>query len=100
MALNSRNLLPQRYLGGCVSRATSYHRQRPMSHHPPSNAEPIRLIATRSHRKARNPLISQAFDLNLMPFTQEPYFLLHRIVYNYSRGNLRFENSYSSIWLF
>jgi hypothetical protein len=32
--------------------------------------------------------------------TREPYFLLYSIVHNYNRGNLRFENSYSSIWLF
>jgi hypothetical protein len=39
-----------------------------MSHPAPSNAKPIRLTATRSHREARNSLISGALELNLMPF--------------------------------
>jgi hypothetical protein len=43
-----------------------------MSHPAPSNAEPIRLTATRSPREARNSLISGALELNFMPFGQEP----------------------------
>jgi hypothetical protein len=43
-----------------------------MSHPAPSNAEPIRLTATQSHREARNSLISGALELNLMPFDQDP----------------------------
>src|SRR6266487_810997 len=64
-----------------MSRATSYHRERPMSHPAPSNAEPIRLTATQSHREARNSLISSALELNLMPFGQE-----HDLCCNILRG--------------
>jgi hypothetical protein len=42
-----------------------------MSHPAPSNAEPIRLTATQSHREARNSLISGALERNLMPFDQD-----------------------------
>src|SRR5882724_1378056 len=70
-----------------MSRATSYHRERPMSHPAPSNAEPIRLTATQSHRESRNSLISGALELNLMPFGNEALIvcdvrmeLLHRFV--------------------
>jgi hypothetical protein len=43
-----------------------------MSHPAPSNAKPIRLTATRSHRKARNSLIRGVLEPNFMPFGQEP----------------------------
>jgi hypothetical protein len=48
-----------------MSRAISYHRERPMAHPAPFNAEPIRLTATQSYREARNSLISGALELNL-----------------------------------
>jgi hypothetical protein len=45
-----------------------------MAHPAPSHAERIRLMATGSHREARNSLISGALELNLIPFGQEPSF--------------------------
>jgi len=43
---------------------------------PPSNAEPIRLTATRSSRAVRNSLISSVLELNLMPFGSDSNKLL------------------------
>ena len=54
-----------------MSHVIAYHRKCPMSHPAPSNADPIRLTATRSHREARNSLTSGALELNLMTFGSE-----------------------------
>ena len=63
--------------GGCVSRVTSYHRERSMSHPVPSNADPIRLTVARLHREERNSLISSVLEPNLMPFRSDTH-IYHR----------------------
>jgi hypothetical protein len=47
-----------------------------VSNPAPSNANPIRLAVARSHREARNSLISGALEPNLMPFQSDPIFPL------------------------
>lgn len=60
--------------GGCMSHAISSHQGCPISHPTPSNAEPIRLTATRSCRESHNLLIRWTLELNLMPFRSEHNF--------------------------
>jgi hypothetical protein len=55
------------YLGG-----TSCHLERIMAHPAPFNAEPIGLTDTQSPGEARNLLVREGLELNLMPFAQEP----------------------------